>query len=401
MDRAFDFIQEEIIGTTDDDCLGCCAFHAFEEHVFPVSNAAFFDELALTEVLSIVGLITLEVSERGHNSSTSVVSDTAEISLVNAPDGNNTGLDEVLQSKVVNTTGAEDNIGTGGDNLLAALFANVHLSLSDLVKVIGVLNEDLDAHLESELVEVEVDEGDLAVLEDLGHTLRATGSLDRVSIDEGRLFAGLTVGLEEMDCLDVALGLAVFVGFLHVLHGLDDHVCKEFTFGSEKFGAHGSLCRLNKGIVTKGVGLDGKSLLNMFHGLFEGKTISSHDGGRVHLVLHKFVGTLEELSGEDDDGCSSITDLTVLDLTQLDQNFGSGVGHLKLLENGSAIVGDSDITDVVNKHFIEALRSETALNDVGETGNSEDVLRAHILALFTLSEDSDLCHSDLFFLERI
>jgi len=233
MDGALNFVKEEIIGTTDNDGLGGCVLHALEEHVLPVTDAAFFDEIALTEVLGLVGLITLEISERGDNSSSSVGGDTAEIGLVNAPDGNDTSLDEVLQGEVINTTGAEDNIGTGGDNLLAALFANVHLSLSDLVEVIGVLNENLDAHLESKLVEDEVNEGDLAVLEDLGHALGRAGSFDGVSIDEGGLFAGHTVGFEEMDGFDVALGLSVLVGPLNVDHGFDDHVCEEITFGSE------------------------------------------------------------------------------------------------------------------------------------------------------------------------
>jgi hypothetical protein len=45
----------------------------------------------------------------------------------------------------------------------------------------------------------------------------------------------------------------------------------------------------------------------------------------VDLVLNKLVGSLEELSSEDNDGGSTITDLSVLDLGKLDEYLSSGM----------------------------------------------------------------------------
>jgi hypothetical protein len=85
----------------------------------------------------------------------------------------------------------------------------------------------------------------------------------------------------------------------------------------------------------------------------------------VDLVLNKLIGTLEELSSEDDNGSSTITDFSVLDLRKLDEDLSSRVLDFELLEDGSTIVCDSNITNVINEHFVETLRSKRALNDVG------------------------------------
>jgi hypothetical protein len=85
----------------------------------------------------------------------------------------------------------------------------------------------------------------------------------------------------------------------------------------------------------------------------------------VDLVLNKLIGTLEELSSEDDNGSSTITDFSVLDLRKLDEDLSSRVLDFELLEDGSTIVCDSNITNVINEHFVETLRSKRAFNDVG------------------------------------
>ena len=43
---------------------------------------------------------------------------------------------------------------------------------------------------------------------------------------------------------------------------------------------------------------------------------------------------------------------------------------LCLQEKYLTIVGDSNITDIVDKHFIKTLRSEGALDDIGNSLNS-------------------------------
>lgn len=93
------------------------------------------------------------------------------MALVNSSDSVDSVLNEVLEGEIIDSLRAKDNVGTGIDNLLASLLGNVHLLLSDLLKVVGVLNKNLDTHLESELVEVEVNTSDLGVLNLDGHSL--------------------------------------------------------------------------------------------------------------------------------------------------------------------------------------------------------------------------------------
>lgn len=92
----------------------------------------------------------------------------------------------------------------------------------------------------------------------------------------------------------------------------------------------------------------------------------------MHLVLDELVGTLEEFCRENDNRCGAITNLTVLDLAELDQNFGSGVSHLQLLKNCSAIIRNSYITNIIDEHLVKTLRAEGALNNVSETCNGKD-----------------------------
>jgi hypothetical protein len=40
--------------------------------------------------------------------------------------------------------------------------------------------------------------------------------------------------------------------------------------------------------------------------------------------------------------------------------------NFELLENGGTIIGNGNITDVIDEHLVETLRAERALNDVRE-----------------------------------
>ena len=63
------------------------------------------------------------------------------------------------------------------------------------------------------------------------------------------------------------------------------------------------------------------------------------------------------------------------------------MSNLKLLQDGGTVIGNGDISDVVDKHLIETLRAEGGFDDVGEGKDSGDVLGSDILTLFSLTED--------------
>jgi hypothetical protein len=92
----------------------------------------------------------------------------------------------------------------------------------------------------------------------------------------------------------------------------------------------------------------------------------------VDLVAHKFVGALKELSGKDNNGSGTVTDFAILNLGKFAKDLGGGVSHLNLLKNSGAIIGDDNITDLIDEHFIETLGSERGLNNVGKSGDGLD-----------------------------
>jgi hypothetical protein len=132
-------------------------------------------------------LLTFEVSERHDNITTAAVSNTLEITLFNSSDGNAVVLNEVFESEIIDTSRAEDNVGTSLNDLLASLACHVHLTLTNLFKVLWILNEDLNSHLKSVLVEVEVNEGNFSIIHMNGHALGRSTSLNSITINEARL----------------------------------------------------------------------------------------------------------------------------------------------------------------------------------------------------------------------
>ena len=84
----------------------------------------------------------------------------------------------------------------------------------------------------------------------------------------------------------------------------------------------------------------------------------------MDLILDELVSTLKELSSKNDNGGSTITDLSVLNLRKLDEDLSSGVLDFELLEEGSTVVCDGNITNIIDEHLVETLGAKRALNDV-------------------------------------
>ena len=92
----------------------------------------------------------------------------------------------------------------------------------------------------------------------------------------------------------------------------------------------------------------------------------------MNVVLDQLISSSKELSGKDDNGGSSVSNFSVLDLGKLDQDFGGWMRHLELLEDCGAIVGDRHIADIVHQHLVQTLGTEGGLHDVGQSSDSLD-----------------------------
>jgi hypothetical protein len=84
--------------------------------------------------------------------------------------------------------------------------------------------------------------------------------------------------------------------------------------------------------------------------------VPGDDAGRVDLVLDQLVRALEKLGCEDHNGRRAVPNLLVLKVGELHEDLGSWVLDLQHLQNRSAIVGDADVPNVVDKHLVEAHR---------------------------------------------
>lgn len=180
------------------------------------------------------------------------------------------------------------------------------------------------------------------------------------------------MSLQDVYSLNRALYLTGLAHVLDVHHSIDDNIGKELALGSKKLGRHGGLSGVNKGIAAKSVNFQTHVLLNELDGLSEGNTVTRHHTGRVDLVLNKLVGSLEELSSEDNDGGSTITDLSVLDLGKFDEYLSSGMLDFQLLKDGGTVICNGNITNIVDEHLVETLRTKRALYDVGERLDSHN-----------------------------
>ena len=161
---------------------------------------------------------------------------------------------------------------------------------------------------------------------------------------------------------------------LHVHHSIDDNVGEELALGSEKLGRHGCLSSVNKGIAAKSVNFQTHVLLDELDGLSESNTVTRHYTCRVDLILNKLVGSLEELSSEDNHRGSTITDLSILDLGKFDEYLSSGMLNFQLLKDSSTVICNGNITNIVDEHLVETLRTKRALYDVGERLNSHNYI---------------------------
>ena len=112
----------------------------------------------------------------------------------------------------------------------------------------------------------------------------------------------------------------------------------------------------------------------------------------MDVGVDEVLGLLEELSCEDDGGGGPVSALGVLGLGDLDDHLGGGVLDVQLLEDGDTVVGDDDVADGVDHHFVHSFGSEGGPYGVRYGFRGVDVaeLRLFVLApLGPLFENDD------------
>ena len=302
-----------------------------------------------------------------------------------------------MLGEVVDSLLAEDDVGSGGLDLLDHGPEHVLLLCDEGGDLVGV--GDLDLRVDLGLLDLEggVDQGDLGLLDDLGH-----GGLNRLLVDDEpfddvglvHLGSGLLDGL---DVLEVHGVLAVLPLVRDGLHGVDDHVREVLPGSADGLGDHGGLGDELEVRLVVDADLLG-DVLEDFLGLVVGEPVPVGDDRGVHVGVDQVGGLLEELSGEDDGGGGAVPDLGVLGLGDLDEHLGGRVLDVHLLEDGHAVVGDDDVSHGVHEHLVHAPGPEAAPDGVGDRLRGGDVVELGVLAplpfgSFPKNDDRCVSHS--------
>ena len=156
---------------------------------------------------------------------------------------------------------------------------------------------------------------------------------------------------------------------------------------SDNLTAHGGLGRIDEMPVPQLVDLHHHVLLDITHRLLQPQPVPADDTRRMDLALHHLVPPPQQLARHDHHPCRAVPHLRVLQLGQVDQHPGGGVVNLQLGQDGGPVVGDEDVADVVDQHFVQADGAQGGFHDVGHGDGGGYVSGADVLASFALSAD--------------
>merc|ERR1719486_218808 len=265
-----------------------------------------------------------------------------------SPHGHGSSLNKVFQAQVVDASSGQDHVGPGGQDLVDPLLGDVTLPVPHLLKLGGVVHQQLHAHLHLHLLQGEVKTGNLGLVDSSRHLLRGDGAVQGVAIDKHALPCGLSMSLQHVDGLD-----GVVVADLDGLGCVYNHLGKELIVGA-----------IDQTLLAKIIDLKSKMLLDVLDSLLAGQPVPGDDRSWVDLLLHQLVRVLQQLGCNDDHTGGAVADLLVLQGGQLNKHLGSRVLHLKQLEDGGAVVGDGDVAHVVHHHLVQANWTEAALHNV-------------------------------------
>ena len=165
------------------------------------------------------------------------------------------------------------------------------------------------------------------------------------------------MGFQDVDRLDGVGNFSTGFFVLDILDSTHNHFWEEVALWAQKFGGHGGLGRIYECILPQSVHLDAHIVLNEFYRLTESQPVTCHYWSGVNFVLNEVISSLQELCCQNDYRGGTVSHLSILDLGQLHENFGCGVLDLKLFKDSGAVISDCDISDVVDEHFVEALRA--------------------------------------------
>lgn len=149
-------------------------------------------------------------------------------------------------------------------------------------------------------MEVKIQTGDLGVFNGGGHELMSLDSLNSIAVDELTLGAALPVGLEDIDILDVILGSKYRLGF-NSLDRADDQVREEGRIRVDKLARHGGPSAVVQSFISEALDSDCELIFDVSACLLGSHFVPHYDASGVHFHFDEFVGSLQQLGGQNND----------------------------------------------------------------------------------------------------
>jgi len=118
---------------------------------------------------------------------------------------------------------------------------------------------------------------------------------------------------------------------------------KHLDAPSNDFTGHGRLCNVDERFPPERVDLDAQLVHHEFARFSACKPIPGNDCRGVDLYLYEFICASQELGGDDDNGCSTVTDFLVLLLGEIDKDSAGGMFDFKETEDSRAVVRDGHL----------------------------------------------------------
>ena len=115
-----------------------------------------------------------------------------------------------------------------------------------------------------------------------------------------------------------------------------------------------------------------RDFLDSFDALVGGFSVSLDDDLRSHAFFDESLGLLQELSGGEDNGGGSISDLVVLGSCDINEGLSGWMHDVEETNQSGTIVGDSHTSAIMDK-FIHSSWAQGGLHNLNDSLASVDV----------------------------
>jgi hypothetical protein len=214
-----------------------------------------------------------------------------------------------VPTDVINALRGEDDIGTGVEEEFDAFLGDIRFALANVCQLGGIAHHHLHSECQLHLAQVDVEQSDLGVLDEGGHTLSGAGAVECIPVDELGFLERLAVRLEDVDGLDGVFHFALVVDGADGADGVHSELGKEGRFPSNDLARHRRTCGIEDAFHSKVLHLARHGVRNEFARLAFGQVQPRDHQRWVHTTLHQFVCLLQQLGGEDHHTRRTVTNL--------------------------------------------------------------------------------------------